>query len=264
MAERYTTADKAAIFMAFPDDLKKAIGEYEPLEAKTIEELHDILLTIRRKFDLAPWHYFTLYMKILGSAKRYGHPTEPWNSWTTFNHKHVSKFSNKSCQWIELHIEAGRGHQVGSIDVYVCPAKKIIWKANSEGQISTVLVPTIGEGGFKEYLNVPAQFVYKEAEKKLAILGESHGPVRVHYTVNTSHEQEEREPKSEPEKPGLGLRTVEAVIKHAIEKETRKEPPVEMLRTMFEIACVKLRELGMESTIERWSKQLNQYIGETP
>lgn len=393
MAKGYTAAEKAAIFQTFPDDLKQAIGEYEPLEAKTLEQLHNILIGIRRKFDLAPWHNFTRFMKILGSGKRTGSTFERQNSWTLERKNKLSNYCNKSCQWVCMQLEVGRGSEVGSEEFYVCPSKNIFWSAATESQIQSVVVPVCSATSRKyRYVVVPKIFVLEQATKALATLGEAHGPVKIHYNVsvaekhadaeepkkvkapakevqhkepkqretdamqrwnwnsllqklheNSWHEQaflrETIEASSDPGEYlethnlylryktwafGSGYRPVSEHILNATialiypnviidRKRIGKRRPVvaygvtwltgqpkaqlseeqsserlgqhikdlvqhfqaqpqpkqataskEFLWMMFDMACVKLRELGMDSTIERWSKQLKSLVGDTP
>ena len=192
MAKGYTAAEKAAIFQTFPDDLKQAIGEYEPLEAKTLEQLHDMLIEIRRKFDLAPWHTFTKFMKILGSGKRNGYTFERQNLWTVEKAKQSSTYWNKSCQWVAIRLEVGRGSEVGSEQFYVCPSRRIIWSAATEHQVQNVSVP-IGDDSSRvpRYVVVPLNFMFEHAAKHLATLGESHGPVDVYYNVAMAPKPEE-------------------------------------------------------------------------
>ena len=239
---------QADLYNSFPDDLKEAIRAYEPLESKTTGQLHQILIEIRNKLHIAPWHPFTLFMKHQAQGQMQGKPFLEENFWAA---KKLSSdgYTTKKYDWLNVDVlfsREGDGEKETrkSVTVAVSPAKDLIWSYMCEGPIKSV------KTRLTENHNSPHTIarsrVFNAAKAALA----SHtvaigGTISLHFNVTAKKEHTPLAPTlqdiltPDPEAP-------KAIVDPITDADK------EVLLTMLEMASLKLKEFGMYSTLSRW------------
>ena len=258
---------QAELYNSFPDDLKEAIRAYEPLEAKTTEQLHNILLMLRLRFDLSPWHPLTLFIKCYAKGCMTGRPSAPENQWISYGGKR-STYKEEVSKWANLLIHV---HLTNAtvIDAHIAvqPSTGKFWSYKTEKEITRVAVqhPEKRRGGINK---LSTGWVIERAAQVIKDNHNKHNPIEIDYIVGDAGNQIYRHKhickKAAGKKNTINKNEappiVEAVQDTCLSEISRTEPktdPIteadkEVLLTMLEMASLKLKELGMYSTLSRW------------
>lgn len=267
---------QADLYNTFPDDLKEAIRAYEPLEAKTTEQLHNILFMLRLRFDLSPWHPLTLFIKSYARGSMTGRPSTPENQWISYGTKH-STYKEKVPKWVNLLIHV---HLTNAtiIDTHIAiqPSTGKLWSYKTEREITYVYAkhPDKGRGGINKLSN---GWLIERAIQAIRDNPKSHTPIEIDYIVGDESHQiyrhrhirkkvvDKKNTTNKNEAPPI----VEAVQDNCLIEAARVESKIdlitdadkEVLLTMLEMASLKLKELGMYSTLSRWRATVRRLTG---
>lgn len=259
--------NRADLYNTFPDDLKQAIRAYEPLEGKTTEQLHNILLMLRLRFDLSPWHPLTFFIKSYARGCMTGKPSAVENQWISYGWKN-STYKEKVPRWANLLIHV---HLTDStvIDTHVAvqPTNGKLWSYKTEKEISYVAVkhPAKHRGGINK---LSTGWVITHAAQAIKDNPNKHNQVEIDYVVgdegNQIYRHKHIRKRSVRKKNTTDKKEAPQVVEPVQYKDraevvnvaamtgTVTEADKEVLLTMLEMASLKLKELGMCSTLSRW------------
>lgn len=267
--------NRAVLYNSLPGDLKKAIRAYEPLEAKTKDELHDILVTLREKFDLSPWHPLTLFIKKFALGRRSGRPFKATNVWVSLSNKD-NEYTSASIEWanvlIHVHLKSG----TRDLHAAIWPAKEKLWSYQTEHCVSNLIVMK-HDTEKRAPLVLSRGWLMDQAYAIIKNTGNNHKLVELDYHVGSSDTRQyiyvKGKKRSRKEKETITLNDVltpdpkalnatkPASVVMPLDAPTPITPikagvlepgDSEVLLTMLEMASLKLKELGMYSTLNRW------------
>jgi hypothetical protein len=268
--------NRAELYNSFPDGLKKAIRAYEPLEAKTTEQLYEMLKTLRVMFDLSPWHPLTAFIKDCARGCRIGRPITETNMWMSRNN-HKADYTDKKFKWANVLVHVHFDNEVKDTYVAIWPTKKLIWSYRTECVVDYVTVrrSNLNRGCF---IKLSHGWLYDKASEIIKKTDNCHKLAEIHYYVGSKETARYRQKRGRKRNRTTQEQTL--TLKDILTpdpeepKEARPEfdimpldtptpmTPIntgvlepgdsEILLTMLEMASLKLRELGMDSTLSRW------------
>lgn len=267
------------VFQQIPEEVRQYITTSCDIGGKNAGELHKILMNVRARFALPPWSPITLYFKLLAQPVRHGRTFSRDNAWVNSGLESVVQDipSSKQSAWVRLRVTMERGDKKEpSFVVAVHPAKSLMWSYNTELPINSRKIG-VGNSSVKGS-GVAAKWLYNQAATYVKAGYKNGAMVDITYTINTSRAESSKrtnaalyekqmnkiaselsglelneKPISEPEpKPVLKPIEVKSVIFAA---------DAEMLLTMCDVACQKLREIGCEETAKRWKQRVYKLVG---
>lgn len=276
------------VFQQIPEEVRQYIITSCDIGDKDSGELHKILMSVRARFALPPWSPITLYFKLLARPVRHGRMFSHNNAWVNSGLDLVVQDipSSKQSAWVRLRVTMERGDKKEPpFVVAVHPYKKLMWSYNTELPINSRKIGT-GNSSVKGS-GVAAKWLYNQAAQYVKAGYKNGAMVDVTYTINTSRAEaskrtnaalyEKRMNKIASELAGMAVNeppisesTAKAEPKPAQPKPALKPIEVksvifaedaEMLLTMCDVACQKLKEIGCEETAKRWKQRVYKLVG---
>lgn len=258
---------ESSIIASLPLEAQGEFKHFGVMEEKNITELHDILLLMRETYAIPPQHPFTYLMKWYANGAASGRINVD-NAWA--NTKYLQKeYFDPSAQcgirnWFDATIRMQqRNGEIVEMSCLVLPESKLVWSKTAEKPIIGDSVPLYAPGNRTSKTCVCKTIVFEEAVKQLregkvsgelvcramtpTEAGERGGILRNKNAVDhlssrvikRKHKTAEQQPVTEDQKP-------------EIQQPVCNSASLEVLLPMFELACLKARELGMEETIKMW------------
>ena len=242
--------NRADLYNAFPDDLKQAIRAYEPLEQKSVDRLHDILVDIRYKLDLPPWHPFTEFIKAIAQ----GIPTNKSapKPWVIRKRDPLIYTTNTKAKWVRITLIVAKTDNSTDRSVMqfaVSPKLNMVWAYSVEGPIKVTSIK-VGDSTVMISKNLVMRYA-REAIKKQRD-GAKHDFIPVNHTVKAQGKRKQKQQEELVTLQDILTPDPEAPKAPKAQEPSITEADKEVLLTMLEIASIKLKELGMFSTLNRW------------
>ena len=250
---------QAELYDSFPDGLKKAIRAYEPLEGKTVEQLHEMLCNIRKEKDLPPWHPFTEFIKNIAQGCQASTPGVPPAPWVIRKRDPEIYVNNTVFKWVNIKLIIRRGTDMVEMFFAACPRIGLVWAYSVEGPFRTSSFHIDGV-----YASLESEAVLKHAVRLLkGHKGKSpHEFIEVEHIIQARDSSKRREKSDTRQEESNNIASSDQLTlkdiltpdpeapKAAVDPIT--EADKEVLLTMLEMASLKLKELGMYSTLSRW------------
>lgn len=242
---------QAELYDSLPDGLKKAIRAYEPLEEKTQDQLHEMMCNIRKEKDLPPWHPFTEFMKAIAQGCQASSPGVTPAPWIIRKRDPEIYVNNTVFKWVNIKLLIKRGADKVEMRFAACPRIGLVWAYSIEGPIRTTSFQIGGVGA-----SIDSDAVLKHAVRLL----KGHKGKSPHEFIEVEHIIQERAPykkASTTQRSQTDNLTLNDILKPDPEAPKAIVDPIteadkEVLLTMLEMASLKLKELGMYSTLNRW------------
>lgn len=276
------------VFQQIPAEVQQHITSSCDIGGKDSGELHKLLMNVRARFALPPWSPITMYFKLLARPVRHGRMFSHDNAWVNSGLDAVVQNipSSKQAAWVRLRVTMERGDKKETpFVVAVHPSKKLIWSYNTELPINSRKIGT-GNSSVKGS-GVAAKWLYDQAAQYVKAGYKNGAMVDITYTINTSRAEaskrtnaalyEKRMNKIASELAGMEIneRPINEPIAKAEPKPVQPKPALkpievksvifaedaEMLLTMYDVACQKLKEIGCEDTAKRWKQRIYKLVG---
>ena len=249
------------LYTGFDQRIRQAIGDYVPLESKTPAELHEALKTIRQSLVLPPWHNITLYMKLEARRSVTG-AGEMWINTCLDKASYTNEVQDpKTWIWLNVYAKTKEGEQFGPQLAAVYPSGGVVWSCSAEKPIKpNTWSMWAGATGTRTSVGISTKWMIRKATEFLdSGKTAADGPQSVLYTPRRRSCQENTQPaapvkQEKQEQPKPVLKPIE--VKSVIFTED-----AEMLLTMCDVACQKLKEIGCEETAKRWKQRVYKLVG---
>lgn len=256
-----------AIIASLPLEAQGELKSYGAMEDKTAAELHEIMLHMREKYVIPPWHPFTYLMKWYAASEGQGtaHKDTIW-AHAKYRHKEDfdpdAKCGTRSWCDLTLHLVANTGKQYYT-RLYVDPTRKTVWSPASETPRTRNSVQCYAADGssYSAYIRWEPAF---EAARKLLAEGQLSGTCE--YRTLTASEAAKLAWETRRRNREIGNvqpRKCKAKTPDtsksltAVSEKPSDQLDKRILLPMFELAKVKALELGMTETVKLWEEALH-------
>ena len=261
------------IIQSLPPGLQGDLKEFGPLECKSSGEIHRFLLNMRGKYDIAPWHAFTLLMKRAAhAANDTGRGATRRNAWCyrlVHDEKDYTTELEPRSSWVFIKLKSQRpdGTPIGESDVAVQPSTKRIWLMASESLHKahrSVFIRANDNEDSKAYSGqVRIPYILETAKKAIR---QNLTEVEINHKIRYCEKHKNEQPLQEQEAPQQEQQQELDLFSASV--PTPEQPKAmftdvqrEVLTMVFELGAAKARELGMHSTISRWRTELAPILG---
>lgn len=258
-----------AIFESLPLEAQGELKEFGALEGKNHKELHDFLLHLREKYIIPPWHPLTLMFKRAAppmTVKSGPVASEMyWCKRGMYNEDMFvpnAEIGNQT--WCIIHISVSDKYgSTYKTDVVVDPKNDIVWSLKSEVRLisSVITVQGDGHGG---HTTLKRRMLLRIAKAAIA-----KGNFEHLYEASSVGRRKarvvERMSQVSEVKPVVSALEQLKAMRAPKEQKPEDHPDVyphrdkltaDMLLPMYELACAKARELGMDATVAMWKRKL--------
>ena len=270
--ENQTAVDpfsEEAIIASLPLEAQGEMRSYGAMENKTIDELHEILLHMREKYSIPPWHPFTYLMKWYAAAEVHG-PLQRGSMWAHPKYRHKEIFDTGAVcgtkNWCDLtlHVVSSAGSKEYQAKLYVEPTKKIAWSPISETPRSGHCILCYADDGSSYCANARWDEMFDAAGKLLAE-GKVSGTYE--YYMMSASEAGRRSAESrrrnreignvQPRKCCVKRKEPDKIVTPVTSEKQSEQLDKRILIPMFELAKAKALELGMTETVKLWEEALH-------
>ena len=257
-----------AILASLPPEARGELMSYGAMEDKTTAELHEIMLHMREKYAIPPWHPFTYLMKRYAASEGQGaaHRDTIW-AHAKYRHKEDfdpdAKCGTRSWCDVTLQLVSNTGKQY-STRIYVDPTRKTVWSPASETPRTNHAVQCYSDDGSTYSAYIRWEPVFASARKLLAD-GQLSGTCEYH-TLKASEAAklawETRRRNREignvqPRKCLVRMKEPDKIVTPATAEKPSDQLDKRILVPMFELAKAKALELGMTETVKLWEEALH-------
>lgn len=259
------------IIQSLPPGLQGDLKEFGPLECKSSGELHRFMLNMRGKYDIAPWHAFTLMMKRAAhAANDCGRGATRRNAWcyklVRDENEYTTELEPRN-SWVFIKLKSQRpdGTPIGESEVAVQPSTRRIWLMASESLHKahrSVFIRSNDNEDCKAYSGqVRIPYILETAKKAIRQnLTEVEINHKIRYCEKHKNEQPLQEEETPQDQQELDLFSASAPAPEQ-PKAILTDLQREVLIMVFEMGAAQARSLGMHSTVSRWRATLAPIIG---
>lgn len=258
----------AELLQHIPQEVLGELRRFGPLETKTADELKEKLLQLRQMFVIPPWHVLTLLFQkqavvaVGGSGKN----QQSWFRTNIIGRSEYHDVPIGQKTWCDLiaTVTNLKGQTV-TVRYAVNPEMDIAWSMHSEASVrrASVTHAERNADGTTTFFSIPRTALIETAKKALAQghtecsfdyhCGEHFtGPYHDRYKTRERVTSERKAKISKP--PSVTQEQAPEPVKTADVLDRSS------LLVMFDLACIKAREVGMECTITMWERKLKPLL----